>query len=185
MFVVTKFVGKGATRICFEHPDNPDKCIKVAVRFKDSYLLEDELKTYSYIKMDLGEYVIDYDLQLVDTNLGKGLVCDLLRDDDGTYSKTLSYYVSKEKLSEEVVSQLWHFAYCLIERDIFFYDFNLQNFVVQIKDGQQKLFYTDLKSFERCKAWTFLKLERVITPLARFIMVRRLKRLFDKLGIPF
>lgn len=184
MLILTKFVGKGATRICFEHPDYFDKCVKIAVRFKDNYLLVRELRTYSYIKMDLGDYLIDYEPQLVDTNQGKGLVCSLLRDDNGEFSKTLDYYFSKKMLHNDIISQLWHFAYCLIERDIFFYDFNLKNFVVQIKNGQYKLFYTDLKSFEKNKSWTFLKLEKVITPLARYIMIRRLKRLFSFLGIP-
>ncbi len=181
--ILTKFVGKGATRICFEHPDNSNKCVKVAVRFKDNHLLYEELKTYSYIRMHLEDYLIDYEMQLVDTNQGKGLVCSLLRDDDGAFSKTLDYYVAKGDVHEETVSQLWHFAYSLIEHDIFFYDFNLKNFVIQIKNGKQKLFYTDLKSFEKYKSWTFLKLEKLIPPLARYIMIRRLKRLFAILHI--
>ncbi len=179
MLVLKKFIGKGATRICFEHPVCPEKCVKVAVRFRDADKLKAELKTYFYVKSYLGEYVPNYDNPLADTNLGKGLVCELLRDDDGSYSRTLADYWVKNKISADLVSQLRFLGYHLIAHDLFFYDFNLQNFVVQIKNGRQYLKYTDLKSFNNYKSWTFLKLERIIVPLARYLMTRRLKRLIS------
>lgn len=184
MLRLSKFIGKGATRICFEHPEDPNKCIKVAVRPKDNAVLEKELKTYFLVRLYIEEYLITYDHKPVDTNLGKGLVCELLRDDDGSYSKSLDYYLSKGPLDDEIVSQIWHFSYSLVEHDVFFYDFNLKNFIVQIKGGHKFLHYTDLKSFENYKSWTFLKLEKIIMPLARYLMIKRLKRLFDILEIP-
>ncbi|MCM1322634.1 MAG: hypothetical protein NC218_00420 [Acetobacter sp.] len=59
----------------------------------------------------------------------------------------------------------------------------MQNFIVQVKDGQKRVYYIDLKSFEKYKPWTFLGLERVVTPFARYCMRRRLDCLFDKLKI--
>lgn len=184
MLVLTKFIGKGATRICFEHPDRPDKCVKVAVRCKDNAVLENELKTYACVKTDLNEYIPEYEPALAETNLGKGLVCELLRDDDGAYSKTLNYYLTNGLLDDEIISQLWHFSYCLVEHGVFFYDFNLKNFIIQVRNGRKFLRYADLKSFGNYRSWTFLKLEKILTPLAEYLMVRRLKRLFNLLGIP-
>lgn len=180
MLILTKFIGKGATRLCFEHPADANKCVKVAAHNKDVYLLEQELFVHSCVKSYLGSYVVDYEPDLVDTNLGKGLVCELLRDDCGGYSETLS----RNNLDKEVISELWGFTYHLLEHDIFFYDFNLKNFVIQIKNGQKNLRYTDLKSFMNYKSWAFLKLEKLITPLACHLMIRRLKRLFASLDIP-
>ncbi len=178
---VSKFVSKGSTRICFEHPNNETLCVKVVSRFKDEYMLSKELNTYKEIKYALKDYLVKYEEKLVDTNLGKGIVCNLLRDDDNSYSKSLSFY--KDKLDEEIIKQLWHFAYKLIDNDIFFYDFNLDNFIIQIKHKKKKLYYTDIKSFNHYKPFVYLRLERFIPFIARSIMIRRLKRLFKNLGI--
>lgn len=183
MLELSKFIGKGAKRMCFEHPDDSNKCVKVVVRSCDEHLLYRELNTYLFVKPILGEYIVVYETELMDTNLGKGLVCQLLRDDGGEYSKSLLYYVREKKVDSEILNQIQYFAGCLVEHEVFFYDFNLQNFIVQIKDGRKCVYYTDLKSFEKYKAWTFLRLETVFTPLSRYCMKRRLLRLFDKLGL--
>lgn len=183
MLKLEKFIGKGATRLCFEHPQDANKCMRVAVRYKDDYLLEKELKAYQNIKHYLKDYLVKYEDELIDTNLGKGMVSELLRDDDRQYSKTLDYYVITGTYKEELIAQLLQFLQTLITNNIFFYDFNLENFMVQIKDGKPHLKYTDLKSFEKYKPWTFLRLERVIKPLARHLMIRRMKRLLKFFNI--
>ena len=66
---------------------------------------------------------------------------------------------------------------------LFFYDFNLRNFVVQIKRGESRLYYIDLKSFDSYKPWTFLHLEKISNTIARRIMAHRLKRLLMMIGI--
>lgn len=183
MLILEKFIGKGATRICFEHPADSNKCIRVAVRYKEEYLLERELKAYQRIKVFLDDYLVEYEDKLIDTKLGKGIVSELLRDDNNQYSKTLDQYVYNAQLKEKIVAQVIDFAQRLFAHDIFFYDFNLENFIVQIKNGEPYLKYTDLKSFEKYKPWTYLKLEKVIKPLARHLMKRRIKKLFKYLDI--
>ncbi len=182
MLILRDFIGKGATRLCFAHPSCSQKCVKIVSRSKDAHLLEEELRTYSFVKTYLNEYIPEYDRELVDTNFGKGLVCELLKDDDGMCSKTLGDYCRDRSVVSEIVGQLWHFAYCLAEHDIFFYDFNMKNFVVQRKNGKLCLRFIDLKSYNKYKSWMFLRLEKVVTPLARYLMLRRLKRLFSVLG---
>ena len=182
MLILKKFIGKGATRICFEYPGCPDKCVKVAVRFRDAARLKTELETYFLVKPYLGELIPDYDCALVETNLGKGLVCELLRDDDGSCSRSLAAYWCEGRVSAELVSQLKFFGYHLIAHNLFFYDFNLQNFVVQVKNGRPCLKYTDLKSFNNYKSWTFFRFEKLLPALARHLMIRRLNRMLDQVS---
>lgn len=183
MLTLTNFIAKGATRICFEHPNDAEKCIKVMARFKDEHLLKREIKTYLNIKYYVGDYLPGYEIELAETNLGKGLVCELLRDDNGAFSKPLEDYMKDHQIGDELKGQMCNFAYNLVEHDIIFYDFNLRNFIVQIRNGMERLYYVDLKSYDNYKPMTFLRLEKVITPLAKRIMVRRLKRLFAILNI--
>ncbi len=183
MLELTKFIAKGATRLCFEHPENKNLCAKVYVRFKDEKLLKRDLQVYSYVKDELKDYVVYHQEQIVQTNLGKAIIAKLLRDDDDSYSKTLNYYYEHNIIDAEIISQLYHFAYKLVEHDIFFYDFNLNNFTIEAKNGKKKLYYTDIKSFERYKSWGFLKLEKIVPFIARYIMKKRLKRLFLNLKI--
>ncbi len=184
MLNLQKFIGKGSSRICFEHPDDPNKCVKIALKPQNETQLFVELKAYKQAAPYLGDYIIHYEPNLVSTNLGRGLVCELLRNDDDTFAKPLTAYVGHLPLDAEIVEQLWNFSYCLLAHDIFFYDFNLQNFVVQLTDGHPKLRYIDIKSFNNYKSWTFLKFEKLCAGLARYLMLRRLKRLFKTLQIP-
>lgn len=183
MLELKNFIAKGATRICFQHPKDENLCIKVVVRFKEIDVLSKELKVYNYIKQELKDCIVEYQNQLVDTNLGKGIVLSLLRDDDNSYSKTLNYYHKTNNIDKEIISELYHFAYKLIAHDIFFYDFNLNNFTIQIRNNKKKLYYTDLKSFESYKSWGYLKLEKIIPSLARHIMKKRLHKMFKSLNI--
>ncbi len=183
MLILTKFIGKGATRICFEHPHNPEKCVKVVVRFKESKLLKREIDTYYKIQSFMNDFLLKYEPRLVETNIGIGLVCELLKNDDGTYSMPLGEYLKENSLNEDLIHQLYMFACNLTRHQIFFYDFNLNNFMVQIKKGRPYLKYTDLKSYNRYKPLICLRLERLSDTLACHIMKRRLKRMFHKLGI--
>lgn len=183
MLKLTNFIGKGATRICFAHPNDANKCVKVSARYKDDDKLYKELNCYNRVKTQLKDFLLEYEPELIMTDLGRGLVCQLLKDDNGEYSKSLDRYIKKHTIEDVLKAQLLEFSDCLIKNNIFFYDFNLQNFMVQIKDGQKKLYYVDLKSFEHYKSWTFLHLEKIIPPLARYVMTKRLQKIFNRLNI--
>ncbi|MCM1322633.1 MAG: PhoP regulatory network YrbL family protein [Acetobacter sp.] len=108
------FIGRGAKRICFEHPVYSNKCVKISIHPKDNELLFRELNTYLFVKPILGEHIVVYEERLVETNLGKGLVCELLRDGNGLYSKSLLYYVQTKGVDSEILSQIRYFAGCLV-----------------------------------------------------------------------
>lgn len=185
MLILKDLIGKGATRECYLHPFDANKCVKVPIDGKNTKILERELRYYDFIKATMNGLVVEYDRELVTTNKGLGLVCELLKDDNGELSKPITFYIKNGRIDKELESEFHYFVYQLIENQLYFYDFNLNNFVIQVKNGKKKLKYIDLKSFDNNKSWTFLKLEKIISSLAEIIMTRRLKRLYKMLGIDF
>ncbi len=183
MLVLTDFLGKGSSRLCFKHPTEAEKLVKIPSRFKEAASFDREIRAFYAAKPVLNDFIARNAPRVVDTNLGKGLECDAFFDDDGSLSKTLGHYSENGRICSELAEQLDFFAYNLLAHDLFFYDFNLNNFVVQIANGKKRLKYIDMKSFCRYKGWCFLKLENVCAPLARVLMRRRLKKLFCLCGL--
>lgn len=182
MLHLKHFLGMGATRLCFYHPEDADKCVKVAMRYRNRPALQQELDAVRLCAPSIGSYLPEYQPGLVETNLGPGLVCEIIRDDDGSPSRTLTHYVRRHSLHEDTVAQLSVFAEKLINQHIPIYDFNPDNFLIQIKAGRQILRFTDLKTYNRYKPYTYLRLERHIPVISRHIVRRRLRRLFNWLN---
>ena len=88
-------------------------------------------------------------------------------------------------MNEQIIAEINAFTALLLKNNLFFYDFNLMNFVVQNKKGHFRLRYIDMKSFENYKSWSFLGLEKISPAIARHIMIRRLKRMYKLLNLPF
>lgn len=179
MLILKKKVGVGAVRECFEHPTDKGKCVKVLLENADPSVFRKEFEIYSAVKDVLNDFIVSCEKEPVETDKGTGMVYDLLTDDDGEVSKMIFDYKNDADIKRELDS----FADRLLKNNLFFYDFNVNNFRIQIKDGKKKLKYIDLKSFRRYKSWCFLKLENVFDCLARIIMKRRLKRLYRDLGL--
>lgn len=183
---LTDLIGKGATRECYAHPEEKEKCIKV---YQNPKLAEPafkrELEIYHRVSPILGNFVCAYDPQLVDTNKGKGLVSELVLDDNGKTSRPLVTYLVSSWMNEQIIAEINAFTALLLKNNLFFYDFNLMNFVVQNKKGHFRLRYIDMKSFENYKSWSFLGLEKISPAIARHIMIRRLKRMYKLLNLPF
>ena len=178
MLHLEHFIGMGATRLCFYHPEDADRCVKVAMRHKNRPALQRELEAVERCISYIGNYLPEYHPELVSTNLGPGLVCEIIRDDDGTPSHPLSYYVVNNTLHRDALSQLTEFSRILTSNPIPIYDFNPNNFLIQIKEGRQILRFTDLKTYNRFKPFTYLRLERRCTVISQSIVRRRLNKLF-------
>ena len=181
MLILTKLIGKGAVRECYEHPEDKSKCVKVLLPDADPSVFDREFKNYQALKVFLKDYIIPCEPEPVETDKGPGMICDLLTDDNGETSKMIFEY----KTDDEIKEQMDSFVHLLLTHHLFFYDFNLNNFVIRIRNGKKELKYIDLKSFRRNKSWCFFKLENIFDFLARIIMLRRLKRLYKELGIGF
>ena len=109
--------GVGGRRLCFVHPQDPSKCVKVlrtderrTVRTRKSPFIPaalrreydnnaDELRELLAIEKQIGREAMSRNLPLqhgmIATDLGPGLVLDLMRDEDGGISRSVRELVTR------------------------------------------------------------------------------------------
>lgn len=181
MLKLDRIINKGARRLCLVHPEDPDKCVKVAMWYRHIPQLKRDLDAYKAVKPILKDFLPVYEEEFVETNLGPGLVCEIIKDDDGSPSRMLSECLTNNTVSKRVLAQLAIFAKLVMENGIPFYDMNPNNFLVQVRNGKQRLVYIDLKYYNDYKPWVYLHLEKVIPFISRMIVKRRIQRLFNRI----
>lgn len=179
MLQLERIINKGAKRLCLYHPDNPDKCVKVAMLPKHSWQLENELLAYKKLKPLLGQFLPEYEEKLVKTNLGPGLVCELIRNDDGSISRSLRDILIEGDISPDIIDQIHNYVDIVIKNNIPLYDPNPRNFLVQKTKGKVRIVFSDMKTYNEYKPWVYLHLEKVIPFLNRRILKRRHAVLID------
>ncbi len=165
---------EGATRKCYRHPDDDNLCLKIE-KAPDGTNQRD-LSAYVRVRDILGSYIVDYGKSLLETNLGAALCCGLIRDHDGTLSQSFAEYRRAQSVSDSLRNQFTDFFDILQQHDLFFYDLNPRNFMIQRSPDGEHLKYTDLKSLGRTR--TLFALER-IPFFARHKLKRRIRR-FEK-----
>lgn len=184
MLKLERIINKGGRRLCLYHPEDSGKCVKVAMNYKHEWQLQNELDAYRKTKHLLKDFLPEYETELVPTNLGPGLVCELITDEDGTPSRWLHDYIGKEGgITPEMIAQLREYADIIISNIIPFYDPNTCNFLVQNKGGKRRIVFTDMKSYDDYKPWSYLRLEKVIPAIKKHIIRKRMNVLFQKLGV--
>jgi hypothetical protein len=95
------FIGKGAHRECYKHPENKDLCIKLNF-FNDQKEIKREKDYYRHLeKRRISWEMIPRYYGDIVTNLGVGSVFDLITDQDSSVSKDLTYYLSSQKETEK------------------------------------------------------------------------------------
>ncbi len=87
-------IGRGLRRECYFHPDDENKCIKVVVAGDHKETRREQLYYRLLEKRNISWKMLARFYGTVDTNLGEGAVFDLIRDYNGTISKTLGHYFS-------------------------------------------------------------------------------------------
>jgi len=192
---------EGGRRYCFVHPDDSGKCIKTlspngdpvkrrkeAVWYKKLRPLsmfddnKRELKSFQELEKK-GEAVWShfpryYGIQ--PTSRGDGIVTDLIRDKNGTVSKTVRQYVKACGKTPELLVALEKFHdlfrdYLIVTRDIL--DHNL---VVQV--GTEKLTIYMIDGFGSSEMIPF---SRWIKPVAKRKVTRKTERFKRRYGIKF
>lgn len=88
-------VGKGKERACFVHPDDPQKAIKIP-HGDSSEQSRREIKFHQKLQKRGGSdpHIPRY-YGLCDTNLGQGIIVDMIRDQDGEISRPLNWYLAE------------------------------------------------------------------------------------------
>lgn len=89
---LSTLIGKGLHRECFEHPNDPAKCVKIVVA-GNSDENQREAKYYGQLdRRGISWEMLTRFYGLVQTSRGTGAVFELVRDCDGTVSRPLSHY---------------------------------------------------------------------------------------------
>ena len=182
--ILKNMIHHGQVRACYYHPEDPQLCVKVALCKKHSKLLKKEIESNEVFQKTLSPYVTPY-YGLVPTNYGLGLVSELITDSPtNTLSPRLRDWLKIHKtISKELLPQFQDFFERLLKHNLWFYDFNDENFLIQKKNNNLRLVFVDTKSLNRNNSWSFLKLEYVIPALAKIRMKRRIHRFYESHGI--
>jgi hypothetical protein len=127
-------VAEGTARRCFRHPDLSDCCIKVLHPEIRPTRVWRELRYYSGLQRRGADFThLTRCRGLIDTNLGEGVMFDLVLDDDGRISKSLAYYLAQNdsRVNDWVVDEIERLRQDLYEQWIVFHDLNPDNILVQ------------------------------------------------------
>jgi len=131
--IITDPIGKGKERECFVHPDDPQKAIKISI----GSVIEQsrrEIKFYQKLKRRDGanDPHIPRFYGLCETNLGQGIVVDLIRDQDGEISRPLNWYLAEGYPIEDFESYLDELKKSFLQNLIIFnHDMTVGNLLFQ------------------------------------------------------
>jgi hypothetical protein len=136
-------VGKGRDRVCYEHPQNSNLCIKISI--SNDKQSKREVSYFNFLKRT------DADLSKIsifrgkkNTNNGLGYTFDLIRDHDGSVSKTLRQCLeSQEFTTQWIQPQLIKLKQYLITNKICVRDISPSNIVCKKKPHGIDLFIID------------------------------------------
>ncbi len=123
-------IGQGKDRVCYMHPDDSDKCVKI---IKVNHSHKQSVREHSYYKFMKRK---NKDMRFlskfygkVNTNLGFGLVFELCRDSDIKISNSIGYYFENNLYEESlsIIDNLKKLRKNLTINAIIFTDFTSNN----------------------------------------------------------
>lgn len=168
-------LNEGATRRCYYHPGDKQKCLKIEKGSESTN--QHDLESYRAVRNILHRHIAAYDDELAETNLGKALVCELIVDPNGQPAQSFAEFTQTQNPPQQLMDQFIAFFDLLQKNDLFFYDFNPKNFMIQQTPDGVCLKYTDLKSLEKTK--TAFAIEK-IPYFARRKLKRRVNRFIKR-----
>ncbi len=183
---------RGSRRQCYISQDNMDHCIKIILPERPPELIRQKSKFYkkvlkpSHFNENLneikGHYFIPFYehfpvcFDTVNTDLGEGLVVELIRNDDGSISETVANTLEKRELNEDETHALFEFFDHLLKHAIIIRDLSKSNIVLQRKNGKIKAYLID--GFGNSDFLPFVKYSET---LARKKILRKIGRTFRNL----
>tara|TARA_Y100001956_G_scaffold80259_1_gene95082 strand:- start:3816 stop:4358 length:543 start_codon:yes stop_codon:yes gene_type:complete len=167
-------IGKGSERICYQHPNDANLCIKVRYRVKRSR--DESQREFEYAQSlkhpDLVPYALP--IEWLETSEGKGLVFPLIRDDDGSLSMSLGKLDIKSKLSE----LFDEFEDSILTNNLSLTDLRLQNLVLQKNGDNERIVMIDGYGFTNDFLKNVFKVTRVITYIQTKRRLEKFRRNF-------
>ncbi len=113
------FLGKGACKIVYCHPEDISKCVKLSLGSSQDRDTRDELRYRKICRKNVERStLLTKYYGTVETNFGTGYVYELVRDYDGTVSETFESFLSREKNISKIYELLQKFKNKLFEEPI-------------------------------------------------------------------
>lgn len=131
--ITSEPIGKGKERACYIHPEDPRKAIKIPFGDVCDQTLRD-IKFYQRLKQRgvHGVKHIPAYYGVCETNLGRGIVVDLIRNYDGEISRPLNWYLAQGVPIEEFDDYLEELKQSFLQNLIIFnHDMTIGNLLVQ------------------------------------------------------
>jgi hypothetical protein len=179
-------INHGKTRDCFAHPTDDSLVVKTAFPGDDEGFISNanELLAYNNLmELHPGLSCVTRCVGYTATNRGEGLLCQSIRDDDGSISKSIwNLIVYQDDCDVPYIRQIiTDFCHHLRDNDIFIFDLNLKNIVLQLGNtGVYTPFIIDLKSQIEIKE--FIPLSTHIKYFSRKKLHRRTNQLIARIG---
>jgi hypothetical protein len=141
------FIGKGSSRVCFVHPEDHNKCIKIAYS-GNLRVVSEEMKYYRrYLRRGVSWDMLARTYGFVDTSLGRGVVFSLAHDFDGEISKSLDFYLRGENghfSKDDLGLALMEFKAYLFNQRILVRELKPDNLVYQrLSSGRGRIILVD------------------------------------------
>lgn len=140
-------LSKGSERACYTHPSDDNKLIKIIYTKNIGYNQNDlEYKYYNYLKKSKVSFNnISKCFGWVETNIGRGLLFQKIKNYDNSISKEFRYYIKNNIfLDEEEKELLCELKYYLKKNKILFIDATTINVLCQeTSKGVYKLIIID------------------------------------------
>jgi hypothetical protein len=180
-------IAESKTRVCYLHPHDPGKVIKI-VRKKPAFWKQDanqkEWRHYLYLKRRHAklDFMATYH-GFVETNLGRGLVSDCIRDGDGSVSARLEEALANpERYNLAAVAKAMdRICQTIIAKNIQLFDLNRYNLLIQIlPDGSLNPISIDIKG--RYNNYEFIPISTYIPFFSRRKLRIRCQQLMQMLG---
>ncbi len=188
-----EFLFRGSNRICFVHPDDHNKILKVVIPEKKPEARRRAAPLYKKIR-PLGAFDINLKelnafknlgkkgdevwkhfpkcFGIVETDLGDALCQELIREWDGTISKTVEYYLNEKSMTGEMKRAVDEFLLFLLNQMIIVRDLTAENLIIRKNKDGFCVFMIDgignadfLPIAEISKTWAKYKIKRKIINL--------------------
>lgn len=177
------FINQGTVRACYQLPGDDNRIIKVPIGDKKDRDLANirELNGYKILMREHTDLTnISHCYGIEQTNIGEGLVCDCIYDKDGSVSMNLlEVIISASPPDYSYLKRvLEEFCNYLLRKNVFVFDLNVKNIVMQHNSGTYKPFLVDLKG--RYEMKEFIPFSKYIPFFRRKKLERRCRQLLDR-----
>lgn len=138
-----ELIGQGRDRNCYRHPLINNQCIKVSRKPQKQTRRERAYFAY-LLKQGVDTSKLAHYLGTIETSRGEGAACELMLNDSGEVSSTLTNVVKHKELPCETVRALLDdLREYLLEQQICVRDLSPNNIMCQVQNGLPRLVIVD------------------------------------------